>query len=253
MSHIVAKFATNERTMDKSLLDCRKMPIHPYDPSFLTWVKANIPKLLERKLEGIETQSAARYVILMYHEKSPIHEMINLDWFARKFEAAEACKFKMVKERNKPARFAKEVEEALLGKNEAFNDMIIDFVSWYNSTTWTEFVFLQETLMKYIKEALGGGTGDKNSVKTVQDIYDRMTTLQRRLMLGEQDSEELIRRIYYRVEESRLAIRPEDYARRLLEGDQLKEDTPYGADYPVVQKLSFVGKTIPNVNTKKRS
>jgi len=228
--------------MDKNGLDCKKMPIHPYSPDFKGWIKANIPTLYERKF-SIDSLSVFRYIYLMYHQESPIQELVNMDWFARKFEAAEAANLPSTTTK-KGLHFKMEVEKALLGKDNDFNDGIIDFISWYNNPVWTEMIFHQETLMKLIKEALGGGTGDKNSTKLVADIYDRLTILQKKLLSGGDDSEELIRRIYYRVEESRLKIKPEEYAQRLINGDRLEEDTPYGV-YKSTPKLRFIGTKIP--------
>lgn len=227
--------------MDKQELDCAKMPVHPHAPHFQKWIKDSVPKMLERDMGTLDKWLSIKYIFLMYHFKSPIHEIVNVDWYGKKFEAAEAAGFPI----DKKNRFKNDVTEALLGKNDGFNDAIVDYVAWLNNTVWTELIYLQETLMKYIKEALGGGVGDNKSVKLVQDIYDRMGTLIKRLMLEEQDSDDLIRRIYHRVEESRLAIKPEDYARKFLENDKLEADTPYGISYQTTPKITFVGKQIP--------
>ncbi len=62
-------------------------------------------------------------------------------------------------------------------------------------------------------------------------------------------------RFYYRIEKARLSIKPEDYAARLNNGDDLKEDCPYGENYEV-EPIKFVGENTPSKakkNGRKRS
>lgn len=230
--------------MDYNQLDCGKLPIHPYSPTFTKWMEGNIPNIKKRDT-GLNKACGYRFAMFMYDHRSPIHELVDLDWFGRKFEAAEAAGFELKKDKHGNLRFDDKVLDALIGKNEDFNDLIIDYVSSQNQQVWTELVYLQETVMRNIKDVLGGDRGDSATVKMVRDIYDRMEILRKKFTMGEEDSEDLKRRVYYRIEESRLAIRPEDYARRLAEGDDLSDDNPYGSNY-IVSKLKFAGERIPD-------
>ena len=221
--------------------------MHPWNPRFTGWFESTITKAKVRELGRLNRAEMYRYIVLMYNDTSPVHLMTNIDWHAKKFEAAEAagCELKEDKKGNK--RFKAEVVDALIGKNEGVNDLIVDYVAWLNNTVWTELVFLQETAMRYVKESLGGVASDKANIAAVQTIFDRMGKLVKQLTVGEQDTDDIVRRIYYRVEESRLAIRPEEYAQRISEGDDLQEDNPYGGYKP--DKIKFIGDKVP---TKKR-
>jgi hypothetical protein len=50
--------------------------------------------------------------------------------------------------------------------------------------------------------------------------------------------------LYSRVEEARLMLKPEDYAKRFMAGDKLQEDNPYG-EY-IVDDLEYEGTEIPS-------
>jgi hypothetical protein len=221
------------------------MPMNPWHPHFSPYVKKNIPNMFKRDIGKLNPIECFRFIFYMYDIKSPIHEIPDLDWFGKKFEAAEAAGFELKKDKQGYLRFSTSVMDALLGKNEGFNDAIVDYLGWANSYEWTESVYLDETAMRYVKEALGGTRGDKTTIKAVQDIYERLAVLRKKMLFGNEDTEDLMRRIYHRIEESRLMIKPEDYARRLESGDDLSEDSPYGSNY-VVGKIRFIGDKIPD-------
>jgi hypothetical protein len=54
------------------------------------------------------------------------------------------------------------------------------------------------------------------------------------------DTKAFKRQLYHRLEEARLSIRPEDYAKTLAGGDDLMADSPYG-DLYAIQRIKLIG------------
>ena len=222
--------------MDLRDLDCSKMYFNPRSKGFVDEMNA-IPGISKRKIGTIKQVNLYKYIVLMYDPYSPLVADMP-DWWARKFEAVEASGFKVKADNTLQVP----VERFLLGKNEAVNDAIIDYLAYINRPIWTKLIYLNEVLLYCTKEALGGKQGNTNDIAKIAKLQSEIATSTRDLM-GEdlkEDTKAFKKRLYHRVEEARLAIRPEDYAKKIAGGSDLYEDSPYGEKY-AVQRIKLIG------------
>jgi hypothetical protein len=234
---------------DLKELDCDGMVIHPNSPKIVTYLESKIPLLkkfpAEYDKKGFKKSMVYRYVLLMYDPKSPIQEMMSLDWWAKKFESIAYAGFELKNGRDGHPRFDEQVLEMALGKIQEINDIVILFIAWINNYRWNHRVFLHESILQYTKGALAG---DKESVKGISEVRalrSEINVLDKEMIRANEETEEFVSRFYYHIEQSRLAIRPEDYAKRLADGDDLSSDSPYGINYRV-NKITFAGDKIPD-------
>lgn len=229
-------------------LDCDRMAIHPGHPTVVKYFEKKIPliKKIDSSLwvKGFPKREACRYILLMYDKNSPIQEMTSLDWFGKKFEACAYAGYELQKSKDGGYRFDEKVFDMVIGKIEEIADLIIAFLGFQNNHKWTRSVYLHETLMLYTKSAIMGKKQDASDRKEARLVYEEIEKVSRDMGHVYEDTQEFASRFYYQIEQSRLAIKPEDYARLLNAGDTLRGDNPYGVDY-MVDKISFVGDHLP--------
>jgi hypothetical protein len=234
---------------DVKALDCDKMRIHPNSPQLVKFMEENIPKLGSVDYEwkkGFTKAMVYRYIILQYDPNSPIQSMHSLDWYSKKFESAAYAGFELKKSRDGHTRFEDRVLDMVIGKDEKIADMVIFVLAWMNNTRWNHLVYLQESLMQYTHDVLSGVKQDSKERKEVRLIYDEIKKVSNEVGHVFEETEEFVSRFYYQIEQSRLALRPEDYAKGLANGDDLRADSPYGVGY-VVDKIKFVGDHVPEL------
>lgn len=230
-------------------LDCSGMLFNPRDPAFVKTFESSIPGVSSRAVKHIKKDQLYRYVALMYDPQSPLVKSVS-DYWNRKMEAVEAAGFKIKSDHT----LEQVTEDFLIGKNEEAIDVIIDFLAHLKSPTWDLIVFMHERLLRYTNDALSSRRSEDTKVDEVYKIGSKIQDLQTKF-LGEQQKEEtkaFIARLRYRVEEKRLGIRPEDYAKRLAKGDDLSEDSPYGPGYKV-NKIKFKGTSVCEPVTEKQT
>lgn len=234
---------------DVKALDCDKMRIHPLSPKLVKFMEENIPKLDSVEYEwkkGFTKAMVYRYIILQYDPNSPIHTMHSLDWYSKKFESAAYSGFELKKGRDGHPRFDQKVLDMVIGKDEKIADMVIFVLAWMNNTRWNHLVYLQESLMQYTHDVLSGVKQDSKERKEVRLIYDEIKKVSNEVGHVFEETEEFVSRFYYQIEQSRLALKAEDYAKALSGGDDLRADNPYGVNYEV-DKIKFVGDHVPEL------
>lgn len=233
-------------------LDCDKMFIHPNSPQLVNFVENKIPqiKTISDKIytKRFTKSMVYRYVLLMYDPNSPIQEMHSLDWFEKKYEACAYAGFELNKKRDGYLYFDKKVEQMVMGENDDINDIIIFFLAWSNNSKWDYLVFLRESMLGFTRDAIGKKNRDAKTSKEYRQLYDDYKNTANELAHAYEEREEFVSRFYYQIEQSRLAIRPEDYA-EALSGDKdpsevLRADSPYGVNY-IADKIRFVGESVP--------
>jgi len=197
-------------------------------------------------VKGFAKATVYRYILLMYDRNSPIQEMHSLDWYGKKFEAVAYAGFEFKKSKDGYFRFDQRVLDMVIGKNEEINDMVISFLGFQNNHKWNHIVYLQESLMHYVKDALSGQKTDKKDRQEVRNVYDEIERISTDLGRVYEETEEFVNRFYYQIEQSRLSIKPEDYAGVFDESD-LRADSPYGVGY-MVDKIKFVGDEVPDID-----
>ncbi len=222
-------------------LDIRKLPFNPMAPLFMRDIEATVPGI-KHEFHMLGRKSVYTYIMLMYDPMSPLVAMKDIDWWTKKYEAGEAAGFRMRQENGK-TYFDKYYDSLFLGKDEDAVAAITAYVAFCHNPIWTEMVYLNEVLIKYTQEALGGRTGDINEIKAVAIINNRLDSLADRVFSLSNETELFRKKLYSRIEDARLTLQPEDYAKRFMAGDKLKDDNPYG-DY-TVDDIEYEGSEIP--------
>jgi hypothetical protein len=176
----------------------------------------------------------------MYDRESPVQKMHALEHFEKKYESCGYAGFRLKKGKDGYMRFDSRVDEMVLGKNDAINDIIIEFLGYVNSTQWNYLVFLHESMLGFTRDAIGKKNRDAKTSKEFRALYDDYYKISNEIGHAFEETEEFVSRFYYKIEQSRLAIRPEDYAKALEGGDDLRADNPYHVGY-IVDKIKFLG------------
>lgn len=225
-------------------LDCSRMLINPLSPQLVTFMEKNIPRLKTIKVEfqdRIFTKSQVyRYILLLYDPHSEINTMQNLDHLGKKYESCAFAGFKLTKSTHGGLRFTKEVDDMVLGKNEGIVDMIVEFLAWVNNAKWQYTIFLKEAMLNLTRDALGRKITQAKSSQEYMKLYRDSVTVVNEMSHVFDETEDFYNRFYYKIEEARSSVMPEDYARALTDGDTLDEDSPYQAGY-VIDKIRFLG------------
>ena len=229
---------------DISDLDCSKMLINPQSPKLVRYLEKNIPSFKRAPIKYVDKvftkTNVYKYILLMYDQESEIQKRQSLDHFGKKYEAVGYAGFKLKKGHDGHDRFDKRVDEMVFGKNDAINDMIADFLAWSNNNQWQYIVFLKEAMLGFVRDSLGRKINKHSQSQDYVKLYQNYRTASNELAHVFAEPEEFVSRFYYKIEQSRLAIRPEDYAKKLSEGDDLRSDNPYQVNY-VVDKIRFLG------------
>lgn len=231
-----------------SEIDCSKMCIHPQSPQLVNFMENEIPQLKHIKVEyqkKVFTKGHVyRYILLMYDPQSPVLKMSSLDHWGHKWQSVSYAGFPQKRSRHDgQMRFDDRVLKMVLGEDNAINDMILLFVKWVNVKDWGYLVYLNEAMAVHILDAMRNKQ-DSKSIKEVMLLKKEIADLSRQMAKEEVERDEYISRFYYQIEQSRNAVRPEDFAKRLNDGDDLSGESVYGAGYTAKQ-LKFVGKESP--------
>jgi len=226
-------------------LDCSRMIVNPLSPTLVTFLESKMPQIKNLDIEytpKVFTKAQVfRWVILMYDVNSEIQARHSLDWFSKKYEAAGYSGFELKKSRDGYMRFDERVDNMVLGKNDAINDLIIAFLGWSNITKWNYTVFLQESMLSLTRDAIGRNiTNVTKTSKEYRELYNEFHKLSNEIGHTFEETQEFVSRFYYQIEQSRLAIKPEDFAKSIAGGDDLRADNPFSVSY-VVDKIRFLG------------
>lgn len=233
---------------DIKTLDNSKMLIDPQDPRMVKFLEDNIPKLklikVEYKAKVFTKASVYRWVLLMYDKGSEIQQMQNLSWFGKKYEAAGYAGFKLSKDNSGKYRFDKSVDAMVMGKNQGINDIICEFLAWSRNQQWQYMVFLEEAMLGLTRDAMGRKITNAKSSQEYMKLYKDSVSTANDLAHVFEETEDFYNRFYYKIEEARSAVSPEEYAQALANGDDLSQDCPYGVEYgraSVLSKIRFLG------------
>ena len=244
-SYVLPLWQTKKQMeFDLKNIDCDKMLLNPKSPRLVSFMEKNIPALKKANVEYqdiVFTKSMVyRYILLMYDPNSEIANMQQLEWFAKKYEACGYAGFKLKKANDGYFRFDKRVDEMVMGKITPINDMIIEFLGWINKAKWNYLVFLHESMLALTRDSVGRKITKHKSSQDYMKLYDDYYKISNEIGRTFDETEEFVSRFYHHIETSRLAIRPEDYARALADNGDLRGDSPYTVGY-VVDKIRFLG------------
>lgn len=234
---------------DIKKLDTDKMIISPNHPQLTKFLEKEIPTLKSLKIDYTPKQFTKamlyRYILLMFDPSSPIQKMHSLDFYEKKYYACAYAGFPLKKCKDGHNRFDSRIDDMVLGKNEEVTDAIVNFIGYMNNPQWNYLVFLHESMLGFTRDAIGRKNRDAKTSKEFRALYDAFYEISNETGHVFDETEEFVRRFYRQIEVSRASVKPEDYARALSDGDELRGDSPYPIDY-VPEKLSFIGSENPD-------
>lgn len=220
-------------------LDCSKMLINPSHPQLVSFMEKNVPSIKSIKVDyksKVFTKSQVyRYILLMYDDNSDIQKMQQLDWFAKKYQAVAYAGFGF-----KSGKFIGDVDDMVFGRNDSITDIIIEFLAWSKNMEWQYTVFLQESMLGFVRDSVGRKINKHKSSSEYMGLYKDFRKSAQEFAHIFDETSDFVARFYYKLEEARNSIRPEDYSKSLANGDDLADDNPYGKGY-VVDKIKFLG------------
>lgn len=159
--------------------------------------------------EGIDNDKVMQYILCLYDKASPYRKKFT-DVLKRKVEVAHDIGFATTDDGN----FESPVEDFLKGKNKIVNQKAVQYVRLHRNFKYAYMVTIEESYYTLMTEILGGETKKIVTAKEIQGELEE--TL---LEILNQDSNPYLRdEILRYMESDRLALRPEDIAKKIQEG-----------------------------------
>jgi hypothetical protein len=188
----------------------------PEGTSVLTYYK-ELNKIKEFKAsagEGLDNDKVNLFVLLMYDKGSPYRKKY-MDILKRKIEVAHDVGFDVIE----GGVFDSPVEDMLKGRNTILNKKIVQFVRMHRNYKYSYQVSVEAT---YANLMLDIQSGDTKGIKTLGELRNE---LEENLleMLNQDNNPYLKDEILRYIEDERLALRPEDYAKKAQEKKSVKE------------------------------
>lgn len=185
----------------------------PEGTQVLTFYK-DLGKIREFKQsagEGIDNDKVNLYVLLMYDKNSPYRKKYQ-DVLKRKVEVAHDCGFSVIE----GGVFESPIEDILKGRNDIVNKRIVQYVRLHRSYNYSYQVSVETAYANLMLEIQSGETKGLKSLSDMRDDLERNLTE----MLNEDNNPYLKDEMLRYMESERLALRPEDYAKRAREGEE---------------------------------
>lgn len=179
----------------------------------------------------------ARYIVICYDFNSPMRFRYG-DLWDRKRESAVLAGVPV----HSSGSFMRPAEDAIIGKNDAVTLAVTKYLMLFGKPA---LVMLEAALAQFHSETtlmLKGG-GDKDTVKVAREMKGYIEELTKELYGGDEIIE-VRKRLYQKMEQRRVQVRPEDFVERIAKGDDLLDGSPYGADYKV-DGMKFLSDEVP--------
>ena len=174
-------------------------------------------------IEHTDFDTILRYSILMYDLESEMRE-IHKDYATRKRECAVLAGWKIQKNR----KFAKEVEDILVGTDPQANKIIASYIRTQNNPDFLLYVSYSELLSKEVENAQS--EKDPKIIKFIQGNIDKLGAGLARLnenIFGGREVELMRRQLYMTLVVEGSILRPESVAKMISEGKLALGDDPY--------------------------
>jgi len=163
--------------------------------------------------EGLDNNKVIQYILCMYDKNSPYRRKY-ADVLKRKIEVAHDVEFKI----DDNGDFDSLVEDFLKGKNITVNRKIVQYVRLHRSYKWSYQVSVEAAYSNLMLEILGGETKNISKARELKDELEENL-----LELLNQDSNPHLKDEILRfMEDERLALRPEDIAKKSQNNESLK-------------------------------
>ena len=172
----------------------------------------------------IDKPTATRYIILMYDIGNEEIQALYPDYMTRKRNCAIMAGFPIEK-----GHFEEPVEMALIGKDEAFNKLIVRYVRMFNNPDYVAYVSYWEMLIKNVELSIS--VQDPAVIQKVRDninnLRQMIAQVTKNIFRGD-DSFGLAKQLYATMEEEKLKLRPE-----LMAESVLKKEVSFGKEADV--------------------
>jgi hypothetical protein len=161
--------------------------------------------------EGLDNNKVMQYIMCLYDYHSPYRKKYT-DILKRKIEVVHDCEFKTKED----GSFESVVEDFLRGKNKVVNQKVIQYVILHRSYKFSYQISVETAFMNLMLEIQGGET-DTKSITKLGELRDELESNLMELL--NQDTNPYLKDEMLRyIEDDRLALRPEDYAKKAQEG-----------------------------------
>jgi hypothetical protein len=184
----------------------------PEGTSILQYYK-DLNKIREMKLDpgvGIDNNLLLIYIILMYDKSSPYRKKYP-DILRRKIEVAHDVGFETIE----GGEFDAPIEDFLRGKNRVVNQKIVQYVRHHKNYKYAYQVSIEASYSNLMLDIQGGETKSISEARKLRDELEENL-----LELLNQDNNPYLRdEILRYMEDERLALRPEDIAKKLQNGE----------------------------------
>jgi len=220
-------------------IDSSKLLFDIHSATFVDDIKATIPEFQEYKGK-VPEKKVFLYLVLICDKNSPMFKEIP-DYFNRKYVTANMCGFPKTK-----AGFSEDAEKVILGGNESVNDMLVAYLVYHGIPNYMS-LFAYIALNANETRKIMGGSGNKDSIKVIDETTDRIAKLTREVFgSGAYDEYSALKEaLYSRVEKERLRLRPEQIIADLEKMGALDPSfCPYGEENAVrtaVNEMFFIG------------
>lgn len=182
-------------------MDTHKFLINPKGKDFPNDMLAMSPAF-NFKIDKVNQRKALAYLTYMYDKESDIRKS-GEEYAQRKYRAGIEAGF-LVGEDNK---FAKDVEDAMLGHKGKFNKALIQYVSMMYDNDYKYLVILEHNYNKKLLEALSSNIDDKDK-KLINDMREQIITIEAEIFGGSDVN--LRKALYEGTSRTRDILRPEN-------------------------------------------
>lgn len=160
---------------------------------------------------NLDNEKVMRYIMCMYDKNTPYRHKYP-DVLKRKIEIAHDVGFPI----NDSGIFNDPVEDFLKGKNKVINRKIVEFVRIHRNFKYSFLVGIENSYYNVMLEVMDGAT------KRISDLREIQEELENTMVeLMNDDNNPHIRDAVLRyMEEERLALRPEDIALKIANGEE---------------------------------
>ena len=164
--------------------------------------------------EGLDNTKVMQYVMCICDMNSPYRKKYN-DVLKRKIEVAHDCLFEI----QEGGIFESVVEDFLKGKNRVVNQKIVQYAILHRSYKYAYQISVEAAYFNLMLEIQGGET---KNIKTLGELRNELESNLLEL-LNEDNNPHLKDEFLRYIEDDRLALRPEDIAKKAQNGDSKSE------------------------------
>lgn len=167
--------------------------------------------------ESLDNNKVMQYIMCMYDFHSPYRKKYN-DVLKRKIEVAHDVDFAIQED----GVFDSVVEDFLKGKNNVVNQKIVQYVALHRSYKFSYQISVETAYLNLMLD-IQGGVADSKSINILGEMRNELESNLMELL--NQDTNPYVKDEMLRyIENERLALRPEDYAKRAQAKDNEKKE-----------------------------